>query len=439
LGTVLVAGGVLLALVPAAASVVLANTISLGPRVGPLVAAMLLFAPTLGALGMPGPIAVRLRSTDISVSGHQVGSTYALSTAGSLAGTLVTSFWLVPEFETAHILLGAAALLIAVGALVLGRRRQPLTAVTILLPLFALGALSKPQLPPHLQVLAEARSLYGRVQVIDDTARGVRFLRSDHSVLGAQWIADGSAAFAFLHGLEVLPFLRPKAKDVLVIGLGSGSVPAAMAKRGLKVDVVEIDPTVVHFAQQYLGLPPVRSIVVGDARAVINRSAEQYDLIVHDTFTGGSTPEHLLSLEVLHRLHAMLNPGGVLALTLVGFTDGPNRAASLAVLQTMRAAFRTVRVFRDSPTTEEPQHLANLLFFASDGSLTWEIPADAQFPDAYCGSILPALAGWEVLKDAPSGEVITDARNGLARLQVPVAEEHFQAMAELLPAEVWLQ
>ena len=53
-------------------------------------------------------------------------------------------------------------------------------------------------------------------------------------------------------------------------------------------------------------------------------------------------------------------------------------------------------------------------------------------------AILRSLRTWEVLQDVPSGELITDAKNPLARLQIHTAESHFTAMNELIPAEVWL-
>jgi hypothetical protein len=51
--------------------------------------------------------------------------------------------------------------------------------------------------------------------------------------------------------------------------------------------------------------------------------------------------------------------------------------------------------------------------------------------------VLRSFQRWEVLERVPDGPVITDAHNALARLQLPVAEKHFDAMNELLPAEVW--
>ena len=352
----------------------------------------------------------------------------------------MTSFWLIPAFDTDDIVLGGAAVLLALAAAVFVRRGKLWAATSfgvLLLP--GLGLTPKLPLPSNIHGLSRARSFYGLVEVIDDTARGLRYMRADHSIIGAHWARDQTAAFAFLHALEVLPFVRPSAKNMLVIGLGTGALPSALAKAGIRADVVEIDPAVASYAQQYFGFRPTGEIYVEDARTFIRTTTKKYDVIVHDTFTGGSTPEHLLSAEVLRRLRELLTPGGVLALNMVGFQRGPHASATWAVARTLRAEFPIVRAFRDSPLDHRPDETANIIFLASTGTLDFEIPRGAHFNDGICAKTLPFLRDWEVLQHVPPGDVITDAHNPLARLQLAVAEEHYGVMRKLLPSEVWIR
>lgn len=436
LGWALLVGGVALGAVPIAAPAVLEGMSGWGPRLGPLLAALVLFAPSLAALGMAGPMVVRLASTDVESSGRRVGHVYAVSTAGSLAGTLITSFWLIPLYETYTIVLGGAAVLILLSGVILGRRRKAFVLSALIVPALA-GLAPAPELPENIKIVARQRSLYGLVEVIDDTARGVRYLRSDHSIIGAHWLADQSAAFGFLHVLEVLPFMRPSGKELLVIGLGTGALPSALTNVGVRADVVEIDPAVASFAEQYFGFAPNGEVHLEDARTFIRRRGKAYDFIVHDTFTGGSTPEHLLSVEVIRELRTLLRPGGVLALNMVGFQQGPRASATWAVARTLRAEFPVVRAFRDSPVERNPDSTTNILFFASDLPVDAAVPAGARFNDAACARLLPALHGWEVLAEVPSGDVITDSHNPLGRLQLAVAEAHYEAMGKMLPPQVW--
>jgi spermidine synthase len=353
-----------------------------------------------------------------------------------MVGTLVTSFVLIPTLPIRHILVGTGASLIVLGAAIFARRGRGRAALALVVPV--LGLLnSNPRLPEGFVLMDGAHGAYGTVQIID-TQDGVRLMRADHSVVGAQAKVDGSSAFAFLHMLEALHIARPQAKDLLQIGLGVGSLPMALQRFGVKSDVVEIDPKVVQFAQQYFGFKTKGEIIVEDARTFLRRTDRKYDLIVHDTFTGGATPEHLLSVEVLQRLRSVLRPGGILALNFVGYSEGPGAEASHAVARTMRVVFPMLRVFRDSPPDHRPTSTTNLVFFATDSTLDFRVPEGATFENHICENVQRSFAKWEVLKQIPAGSVITDARNPLARLQLTSAEEHFEAMRKLLPKEIWL-
>ena len=94
-----------------------------GPRLDPLVAAILLFGPMSVALASVSPIAVRLAARDIERLGRTAGRLFAISTAGSIAGTFATSFWLVPEYGTDQVLaVGAVVLLVAAAVVALLER-----------------------------------------------------------------------------------------------------------------------------------------------------------------------------------------------------------------------------------------------------------------------------------------------------------------------------
>ncbi|GAB4388600.1 MAG: hypothetical protein Kow0025_08840 [Thermodesulfovibrionales bacterium] len=67
----------------------------LGIRLSPLLASLLLFFPASVFLGMVSPYTAKLLICSLHTSGKTVGTLYALSTLGSIAGTLVTSFYLI--------------------------------------------------------------------------------------------------------------------------------------------------------------------------------------------------------------------------------------------------------------------------------------------------------------------------------------------------------
>jgi spermidine synthase len=438
LGKVVLAAGVLLGLVPLMRAPVLSAAVALGPRFGSLASAVLLFAPTLAALGMVGPVAIRLATDTLLSTGRRVGAVYAISTAGSVVGTFLTSFVLIPAFETANILVGTAVFLAAVGGLLLALSGTRSALGAAVIPLIGLMA-SIPALPDGLRIVWRSHSPYGLIEVVDDSKRDARLLRADHSIVGAYAKSDRSAAFSFLHVMESVRFMRPKARELLQIGLGIGSLPMALTAHGFRSDVVEIDPEVVRAAREHFGYSAPGEIFVEDARTFIQRTSRKYDVIIHDTFTGGGTPEHLLSLEVFQQIKAALSSGGLLAMNFVAHDSGPHAEAAYAVSRTLSAVFTHVRAFRDSPPDERAGGVTNLIYFASDEGLDFSIPADASFENEVCRQTQRSFERWEILRAVPVGPIITDARNPLARLQLPSAEEHFNGMHELLPVEYWLR
>jgi len=95
------------------------------PRFGSLAAAALLFFIPTFFSGMVSPYCVRLLIDDEATSGRRAGQLYFVSTFGSAAGTILTSFYLVLWFEVNVILLsliGFSALLAVLAGLFQGRR-----------------------------------------------------------------------------------------------------------------------------------------------------------------------------------------------------------------------------------------------------------------------------------------------------------------------------
>ena len=81
-----------------------------------LIAAIALFGPMSVVLASVSPIAVRLAARSLDRLGRTAGRLFSLSTAGSIAGTFATAFWLVPEYGTDQVLAVGAVVLLAAAA-----------------------------------------------------------------------------------------------------------------------------------------------------------------------------------------------------------------------------------------------------------------------------------------------------------------------------------
>src|SRR5688572_20615954 len=72
------------------------STAKVGLEIKSIAAALLLFAPASVLLGFVTPYAVKLKMSSLADSGKTVGRLYALSTVGSIAGTFLAGFFLIP-------------------------------------------------------------------------------------------------------------------------------------------------------------------------------------------------------------------------------------------------------------------------------------------------------------------------------------------------------
>jgi hypothetical protein len=87
------------------------------PRFGSLLAAGLLFSVPTFISGMISPYAVRLLVADRASAGHHAGKLYFVSTFGSAAGTILTSFYLVLYLEVNQIILLMLGISVTLGLL----------------------------------------------------------------------------------------------------------------------------------------------------------------------------------------------------------------------------------------------------------------------------------------------------------------------------------
>ena len=80
------------------------------PRYASLLASSMLFFVPTAICGMVSPYAVRLLATSLNATGKSAGLLYFVSTFGSAAGTILTSFYMVLWFEIDQIFIGMIAI-----------------------------------------------------------------------------------------------------------------------------------------------------------------------------------------------------------------------------------------------------------------------------------------------------------------------------------------
>jgi spermidine synthase len=137
----------------------------------------------------------------------------------------------------------------------------------------------------------------------------------------------------------------PRLDTALCIGMGVGIAPMDLARSGVKVDVVEINPGVVPLAEKFFDFDRRQlSLTIGDGREFLNRGTNRYDAIVLDAFLGDSSPSHLMTREAFTAMKDRLAPGGVLVINSFGESDPRNDFFTASLDVTLKAVFAQVRI-----------------------------------------------------------------------------------------------
>ncbi|MGH7815995.1 MAG: fused MFS/spermidine synthase, partial [Candidatus Binatia bacterium] len=79
-------------------------SMDLGTRLSPLLACSALFLLPGIFIGAISPYVIRLAATQLNTVGSTAGTLYAVSTCGSIAGTLLTAFYLIPVLGVSNII-----------------------------------------------------------------------------------------------------------------------------------------------------------------------------------------------------------------------------------------------------------------------------------------------------------------------------------------------
>lgn len=421
------------AVIPFLTSPVLRLTDSLGLRGGAFTSALVLFTFPLTALAMVGPYVIKRATSDLSAVGTVAGSVYAVSTVGSVAGTLLLGFFLLPMFGTRAILIAVSLLLVALAALVgwqeqsaSARARSVMATAVTLAVMTMVGLAASPKPVEGFTVRSEAESLYGWVRVVDDERRGLRLMLSDASVISAVDVKRDRSVLDYQHVLGALPMFRAEAKHALLIGLGGGHVARDLRSKGIVTDTIEIDPAVADAAQKFFHFEPTGRFLVGDARYEIRNLDRRYDLIIHDCFTGGTEPTHLLTREMLRELRGLLTEGGLLALNYVGFKTGEGSDAVAAVHRTLKSLFPQLRVF-----FTKNDEFTDFIFLASEQPISLD-PSSADRRVRW-------LLDHEHRISDTDGFLITDDYNPMESRQVRKSEAYRKLFLERIAFDLLLR
>lgn len=267
-----------------------------------------------------------------SKSGKQISNVYFANVAGSALSPVLIGFFILDFFSTQQVYVLICALSVLIAVLCQSRLNAKKMGLIGLTGAILLGLLIPEKifhrLSEHvglpLKTLVENK--HGFIQVYEDKKK------NDDVVYGAN-VYDGRFNTNLFHTTNWidraywLPAMNHKIKNVLVVGLSTGSWVRVLSSipEVEQITVIEINPDYVKLIEQYEEVAPILrdkriNIVVDDGRKWLRRNPDaKFDLVLmNTTWYWRAYASNLLSQDFLNMVKPHLNEGGVFAYNSTG-------------------------------------------------------------------------------------------------------------------------
>ncbi len=288
-------------------------SVDFGPRLNPLLATLCLFFLPSVCMGTVSPYAIKLAASSLATIGNTAGLIYAISTAGSIVGALLTAFYLIQMIGVRSILYSLGITLMALALLLIIVHRATTERLSKHIMVWGVCGMVCAALPAlaAVNILYEKDSLYHHIIVTDDN--DMRTLRFDRLRQSALDLKDPyRMVFHYTQYLHLAMVFHENPQRALFIGLGGGSAPRRFHRDypSLVIDVAELDPEVVSVAKRYFMFQEDDRMKVQavDGRIFLQKTPQQYDIIVLDAYYADAIPFHLATREFLTGTQSQAQP-----------------------------------------------------------------------------------------------------------------------------------
>mgnify|MGYP000530000859 CR=1 FL=1 len=295
------------------------------------ISSVIMFVPAL-LMGMAFPLALKVYMSGKQGVGQSVGIFYSANTMGSVFGSLMAGFLLIPlmGLMKSIVIAGALFLLSAFVLLISASRAKRRTkhrlACVSILAVILVSTLYSPDFTDVLKkgfvegekLLYFKDTITGGVEVTESPEAG-KSLKID----GIQVASDGlTDLHSHVYPAHLVSLLKDKPENALFIAFGAGGTSGSILKYNQikNLDVVEICDGVVEPARElFSGMnnnvldDPRLNLIIQDGRNYVQLTEKTYDIIysgpIHPQSNQGSAA--LYTKEFFEDCRKKLNKGGV--------------------------------------------------------------------------------------------------------------------------------
>ncbi len=321
-------------------------------RAGSALSIIILFGPISFLLGSITPIIVKLKLNNFKSLGQDAGKIYTLSTLGSIFGTFLSGYLLIPSIgNTLTVYITALSLALTslwINPTLTNFQKKLLFFALILFLLNTKYKFLK------IKALADIDTTYNRVIIrqYEVQNKKIRTLSTDNSGIQSSIDLNNPNILITDYLIEFANVTQKikKPQNALLIG-GAGFIfPRYFITNNLgeNIDVIEIDPKMADIAKKYFFLTQSEKIkiITDDARNYPKYTNKKYELIYLDAFNSIVPPYHLTTKEYLKSLSNLLTPDGAVVINLISATTGNNSQFLIWQTSTLKTIFPYVSLYK---------------------------------------------------------------------------------------------
>ena len=342
-----------------------------------ILCAIIAFSIPSFILAMISPYAVKIKSKEETEIGSLSGKISSLSTIGSIVGTFLMGFVLIPNIGVSNINISVTIILFIMSIIARENKDKKIiyiniVAICIMMILIVLGkSIFKINNP---NIILDTDSQYSRIWVKQIQTEKVtyRTLQVDRGLESYIDTETGEMGAKYLRYYDLFECFNKDAKSTLLIGGAAYTYPIHYLQKynDKTIDVVEIDDKMTQIAVEQFGLninDRRLKTYNQDGRSYLNYSKNKYDTILMDAFKGTNAPFELTTYEALTNAKSMLNENGVVITNIISALEGDNAKFIQYEYATYKAVFDDVRIFRVADM--DVNNIQNLILVGIKGNL----------------------------------------------------------------------
>ena len=369
---VLLIASLLLIVMPFTSGLIMEASINFSLEMGAITSLFVFMMPPLVFMGMVSPLIINLLTDDKDAAGNSAGTVYAISTLGGILYTFLMGFLIIPTFGLTYpaIISGLVLAILPFMALLTKKDMKAFLLLGLIAVSCVASAWPKETYTDEYKILYQSEGILGQIKVVDHPSYNI----TKDNKIGRALLVNNTlqtyvghdddfeySIWAWSHYFPTAASILPKGSDVLLLGLGGGTIVKQLNRLGYNVDVVEIDKRVRDVSYDFFNLDRSNEVIIDDARHYIKTSKKKYDLIIFDTFLSESVPEHLLTIEGFEDTKRILKDEGMIMSNFYGYIKGQRGLAARSVYKT----FLESGFYVDLLATPGDEANRNLIFIAS--------------------------------------------------------------------------